>query len=82
MTGDADKGLGLGVVALPLLLVACCAGLPLLVAAGVSVALAAWVGGIALGGVGLVPVAAVLVVRMRRRGGSKYSPLPITPSRL
>ena len=60
------SGLGAGAVAL--LAVACCAGLPLLVAAGLSVAAVALIGGITVGAIALGAVIGLLVVRARRRG--------------
>jgi hypothetical protein len=61
---ETGKQLGLG--ALALLPVVCCAGIPLLAAAGISVAVAAWAGGIAVGALVLVGVAILLGVRVRR----------------
>jgi hypothetical protein len=48
------------------LAVACCA-LPLLVGAGLSVALFAWVGSILVGAVALAAAIALIVLRARRR---------------
>ena len=63
------KTLGMaGLVALP---VACCAGLPLLLAAGVSVGLAAWIGGIALVG-----------LRVRQRAREQFLSVPAERSRM
>jgi hypothetical protein len=45
--GGVEKELGFGLIAL--LPIACCVGLPLIVATGISVAAVAWAGGIALG---------------------------------
>lgn len=59
------KGFGLGGVAL--LSVVCCAGLPLIVAAGLSVAAFAWIGGIAVGIAAIAAAAALLIIRARRR---------------
>ena len=69
MNSGTDKGLGRGVViALPLLLIGCCVGLPLLAAASISVAALAW-GGALVGG--LVAVAAFSVVLLRRRARAR-----------
>lgn len=57
---------GLGAFGVAILAVVCCAGLPLLVAAGVSVAALAWIGGLALGLATLVIASALLVVRARK----------------
>jgi membrane protein implicated in regulation of membrane protease activity len=62
---EACSNLGLGVLAL--IPVGCCVVLPLIAAAGVSVGLVAWVGGILLAGLVLVASAALLVMRARRR---------------
>ena len=56
-----------GVGLLALIPIACCIGLPLIAAAGIGVALAAWVGGIALAALVLIVGVAVLVLRTRRR---------------
>lgn len=56
--------LGIGV---PVLAVVCCAGLPLLVAAGAGVALAAWLGGIAAAALVLGVVVVLLTSRTRSR---------------
>ena len=57
---------GLGIGGVGVLAVVCCAGLPLLAAAGLSAAAFALVGGVAAGMVALVLVLA-LFVRVRRR---------------
>lgn len=75
---EARKNVGLGLLAL--IPVACCIGIPLLAAAGVSVAVAAWAGGIALGAIVLVAAAALLGLRLRRRG-RPILPHSITRSR-
>jgi hypothetical protein len=49
------------------LVVVCCAGLPLLVAAGLSVAAFALIGGITVGAIALAAAIALLVVQARRR---------------
>lgn len=61
------KHAGLGVGAVSLLAVVCCAGLPLLVSAGLSVALLTWVGGIAVGAIALAAAIVLLAFRTRRR---------------
>ena len=61
---------GLGTVALGLVAIVCCAGLPLLLAAGVSSAAAAWLGGIMLGLVVFAAALAFLALRARRRAAS------------
>ena len=57
----------LGAAGIAVVAVVCCAGLPLLVAAGLSVAALAWVGGIAVGFVALATALALIVLRVRRR---------------
>jgi Flp pilus assembly protein TadB len=64
---DRTKHAGLGVGVVSLLAVVCCAGLPLLVAAGLSVAVLAWIGGIAGGAVALTAVIGLLALRSRQR---------------
>ena len=56
----------LGVGLLALIPIACCIGLPLIAAAGISVALAAWVGGLAFAALVLIVAVAVLALRTRR----------------
>ena len=73
--GDV-KGLGL-IALLPL----CCLGLPLLVAASVSVAAVAWIGGIAAGAVAFAAVAVVAAARVRRRRSTRSPSLRLTGSR-
>jgi hypothetical protein len=63
----ATDGAGLGTGLVVTLAVVCCAGLPFLVGAGLSVALFAWVGGIVVGAVALVATVALFVLRARRR---------------
>ncbi|GEM_PF-3582286 len=76
---ETGKHLGLG--ALVLLPVVCCVGVPLLAAAGVSVAVAAWAGGISVGVVVLAAVALLLGVRIRRhRRGRRGTLVPTTRS--
>ena len=52
---------------LTLLALACCAGLPLIAAAGLSAAALAWLGGVAVGTVALAVLAAILITGARRR---------------
>ena len=66
-----------GLIVLP---IACCLGVPL-IAAGVSVAVAAWIGGIAVGVVVLLSAAAVLGLRLRRRAREQFPSLPTERSR-
>ena len=73
MKGGADKALGLGLIAL---LPICCVGLPLLLAAGISLAAFAW-GGAVLGG--LVAVAAFSGVLLRRRARASACRIPAEP---
>jgi hypothetical protein len=61
---EARSNLGPGVFAL--IPIGCCIGLPLIAASGVSVGLAAWVGGILLGALVLVAAAALFVLRAGR----------------
>jgi hypothetical protein len=70
------KGLGLGGIGL--LSIACCVGLPLIVAAGFSVAAFAWVGGIAIA---LTAALTLLAVWIRARRSCKTSapPTPTSP---
>jgi hypothetical protein len=53
--------------ALALVPIGCCIGLPLIAAAGVTVGLTAWVGGILLAALVLIAPAALFVQRARRR---------------
>lgn len=57
---------GLGLVGVAVLSVVCCAGLPLLVAAGVSAVALAWIGGLPAALAALAIVVAILVVRARK----------------
>ena len=68
--------LGLGGVGL--LAVVCCAGLPLIVAAGLSAAALAWIGGVAVGLLALAVAVALLVVRARRAACAVPSKPPST----
>ena len=61
---DTHKSLGFGLVAL--LPIACCIGLPLIAAAGVSVAVAAWAGALALATL-VLSATLVLLARSARR---------------
>jgi asparagine N-glycosylation enzyme membrane subunit Stt3 len=61
---ETRSNLGLGVLAL--IPIACCIGLPLIAAAGISIGLAAWVGGVALAAFLLIAAVALLVLRVRR----------------
>ena len=70
----------LGVGLLALIPIACCIGLPLIAAAGISVALAAWVGGIALAALVLIVVVAGLVLRARCHRNDRHASLLRTRS--
>ena len=70
---ETRKSLGWG--ALALIPIACCIGIPLIGAAGISVAVAAWAGGITVAAVVLVAVSIVLGVRLRRRYGRSSRPV-------
>ena len=72
---ELRTSLGLGGIGV--LAIVCCAGLPLILAAGVSAAVLAWAGGLAVGVIALVVAVALLVVRARRRS----SAVPSTPTR-
>ncbi len=72
---ELRTSLGLGGIGV--LAIVCCAGLPLILAAGVSAAVLAWAGGLAVGVIALVVAVALLVVRARRRSSALMS----TPSR-
>jgi hypothetical protein len=71
----------LGIGALALVPIACCVGIPLIAAAGISAAVAAWVGGIAIGAVLLVVVVVLLAVRLRRRHDRRVLPSSIVRGR-
>lgn len=62
---SAAKGLGFGLIAL--LPIACCLGLPLIVAAGLSVTAVALVGGIASGAIALAATMLLFSIRIRTR---------------
>ncbi len=57
----------IGLAGLALLPIVCCAGLPLLVAAGLSVTAFALIGGITAGLIAVAAVIALLIVRARKR---------------
>jgi len=61
----------LGTFGIASLAIGCCAALPLLVGAGLSAAAFAWIGGIAVGVVVFAAVAALLVLRARRRAACR-----------
>ena len=58
---------GLGAIGVAVLAVACCAGLPLVAAAGLSAAAYGLIGGIAAGVIAFAAGVAVFVIRARRR---------------
>jgi maltodextrin utilization protein YvdJ len=62
---ELPKGVGLAGIAL--LPIVCCIGLPLLIAAGLSVAAFALIGGITVAAIALAAALVLLVVRARRR---------------
>jgi hypothetical protein len=74
---QANPGLG----PLALVPIACCIGIPLIAAAGLSVASAAWAGGAAIGALVLVALTALLAVRLRRPHRGQARRLSITRSR-
>ena len=59
---------GIGVLA-----IVCCAGLPLILAAGLSATVLVWAGGLALGVIALGVAIALSVVRARRRSSALAS---------
>ena len=71
----------LGLAALALVPIACCIGLPLFAAAGVSLAVAAWLGGIAAAAIALALLLVVFAARMRRRRSAQPGSLRTTGSR-
>ncbi len=77
--GEKRQSLGLG--ALALVPIACCIGLPLLVAGGVSLAVAAWTGGIAAAAIALALVLVVFTSRLRRRRSVQPRSLRTTGNR-
>ena len=66
-----------GLIVVP---IASCVAVPLL-AAGVGVAVAAWIGGIAVGGIVLLSASVVLGLRLRRRARDQFPSLPTERSR-
>ena len=72
---------GIGMAGLALLPIVCCVGLPLLLAAGLSVAAFALIGGITVGAVALAAAVALLVVRTRRRRACATSTIHDLPRR-
>lgn len=76
---ETRKSLGLGAPAV--IPIVCCVGIPLIVAAGISVAIAAWTGEIVVGTVVLAGAVILLSVRVSRRRSRQASPLLMTRSR-
>lgn len=73
MKERTGSGVGFGLLAL--VPIACCVGLPLVAAAGISVAAVAWVGGLALGAVAFLAAVVFLVVRARaKERAASFSP--------
>ena len=77
----SEKRQSLGLSALALVPIACCIGLPLLAAAGFSLALAAWTGGIAAAAIALALVLVVFTSRLRRRRSAQPRSLRTTGNR-
>ena len=77
----SEKRQSLGLGAFALVPIACCIGLPLLAAAGVSLAVAAWTGGIAAAAIALARVLIVFAKRMRRRRSAQPRSLRTTGNR-
>jgi Cu/Ag efflux pump CusA len=71
----------LGLAAFALVPIACCSGVLLLAAPGASVAVAAWIGGIAVGVIALAAIVVALAARGRRRRNARSPSLRITRSR-
>ena len=71
----------LGMGGVGLLAVVCCVGLPLIVAAGLSAAAFAWIGGVAAGLLALAIAVALLVVRARNAACAVLSKPPSTEAR-
>ncbi len=71
---DGAKGLGFGLIAL--LPITCCLGLPLIVAAGLSVTVVALVGGIAFGAIVLAATVLLFSIRIRTRRRRASFPVP------
>ncbi len=68
----SERRSNLGVGLLALIPIACCVGVPLIAAAGISVALVAWAGGITLAALVLILAVAVLVLRTRRHRDDRH----------
>ena len=66
---------------LALVPIVCCTGLPRVAAAGISIALAAWIGGVAVGTWVLTGAAAVFFLRVQRRHRSHSPSLRVTSNR-
>ena len=77
---EVRTSLGLGGIGL--LSLACCVGLPLVVAAGFSVAAFAWVGGIAIGAIALAGALTLLALQIQTRRSCKTSAPPTSTSPL
>ncbi len=77
----SEKRTNLGWGALALIPIACCLGIPLIAAAGISVAVAAWAGGIAVGAVVLAAALILGGLRVRRRRRRRAPALSVTRSR-
>ena len=75
---ETRKNLDVGLLAL--VPIACCISIPLIAAAGISVALAGWAGGIALAALVLL-AAVVLLVLPARRHRATTPPISIPRSR-
>jgi len=75
---EQRSNLGFGLLAL--IPIVCCIGLPLIAAAGISVALAAWVGGLVLAVLVLIVAVVVLVLRTRRHRTERSSSILRTRS--
>ena len=74
MTRDEDTREWGRLDAFFLLLIPLCCLLPFLVVAGISIGLAAALGGLLLAGIAVVVVVGLLVLRGRRRGLSRPAP--------
>lgn len=64
---------GLSMIGVAALAVTCCAGLPLLIAAGVTAGAIAWIGGVALGA-GVFAAFGVIAIRRWRQSPTCHSP--------
>ncbi len=78
---ERKTSVGLGAPALVVFAIVCCAGLPLLVGAGVSIAAIGIVGGLAAGLIAASAVITLLALRVRRRRGACQGP-PDRPKEL